>query len=294
MSGLTNNGKEILGNDKVIQRLWKIYGQLFYILKQERYDKEILLLPILESWAQQGKRDSVTVGNTTVDVGVFFTHRAYVRGIAGRREFGDVAFITAFSSLSNGKRIAFANAFQIKVGSSSLDAYRGLFRKTHLHQLNFYRRSLIEALSPLYSILICDFLHYWLIGGGGIPHPIMEIPLSFTWLGDSSKKHTRRYRIKFGRQYLPSRTPFSGIDTMLRSLFLTTGINVEHMLSLCTPSLRKILENILQVGVRASLPSKNDDPMNEYPNETRDEEFRPPKRPISSSIVIATEVVFPE
>lgn len=293
MIRLTNNGKEILAKDNVIRRQWKIYGELFHILKRKKYVKEKELLPILESWAKKGKHDSLTVGNWRVDIGVFYTHRAYIRGITGRREFGDVTFITAFSSKSDRKRVAYANAFQIKVGNSAIDAYRGLFSSTHLNQLNFYRRKLIEALHPLYNSLICDFLHYWLIGGGKIPHPIMEVPLSFTWLGDSSKVYSRRFLTMFGRRYLPNRTLFTGMDTVLRSLFLITGINVKHMLRLCTPSLRKILEKILSTGIRKSLLCNDDDPMNEYLKKNREKEFRP-EFPIASSLVIATEVVFLE
>lgn len=293
MIRLTNKGKEVLAQDKVIKRLWKTYGALFAILRQKSYGNEEDLLPLLKSWAKKGKRDSMAIGNVTVDTGVFYTHRAYIRGISGRREFGDVTFVTCFSSKPMQNRVAYANTFQIKVGDSAIDAYRGLFGSTHRNQLSFYRTKLIEALHPIYIFLICDFLHYWLIGANRVPHPILEIPLSLTWLGNSSKVYSRTFSAKFDRRYLKDATSYAGMDTMLESLLLIAGINVRYMIRLCTPSLRKILESILKMGVHKSLASKNNDPTNINPDQPH--EHRPrPEFPIASSIVVATEVVFLE
>lgn len=216
-----------------------------------------------------------------------------MRGIKGRREFGDVTMITAFSSNIKNLRVAYANTFQIKVGKSAIDAYRNLFSSTHTNQLHFYKKEFIEALGSPYDAIICDFLYYWLISGSTIPHPIMEVPLSFTWLEDSLT-YSRRYSNRLGRRYLPQNVPYAGMDTMLRCLFLTTGININQVLSLSTPSLRNIFESILRIGVRRSLLSGDNNPMNVEPTESDRDEFIPPRYPLSSAIVVATEVEFQE
>jgi hypothetical protein len=297
LAKLVNDGKRILGEDQVFWCLYGLYGGFFRILEQGNYGKEIELLGILEKWARNGTDYLIDRGNITVDASVFNTHQQYIRGGTRRREFGDVTFATIFSHRNQKMRFGFANTFQIKVEFSAIDAYRRLFTSSNQKQLDFYRTSLIEALSPMYDHLICDFLHYFLIGGPNTSHSIMEVPLSFTWLDDSSGAYWGILPSLLASRYITNRYSSAGVDTMIRKLFLTTGININHILPLCTPNLRDTLQRILKSGVRQSKKDGksplNDNSNDKYRNK-ESEEFVPPDFPISSSIVVATEVSFLE
>jgi len=290
---LVNDGKKVLGQDRVFWNLYGLYDGFFKILEHGNYSREIDLLHILERWAINGSSYSTSWGTSNVSAAVFSTHQQYVRGFSKRREFGDVTFATLFSR-PNAKRIGFVNAFQIKVDFSASNAYCNLFVSPNQKQLDFYRTNFIEALDPIYNDLICDFLHYFLIGGPNANHVIMEIPLSATWLDDSSGAYWGILPALLRGRYI-SDGQCAGLDTMIRKVFLTTGINIERILTKCTQNLRDTLQRILDHGVlnskKEEKPFSKDIPPNIY-NER--EEFEPPDRPIASSIVIATEVALSE
>ncbi|MEM2613850.1 MAG: hypothetical protein QXO15_06425, partial [Nitrososphaerota archaeon] len=254
----------------------------------------------LEKWAIDFNKKSRTIydSGVSVDIGVFSTHQDYVRAFRERREFGDVTFMTVFSSTTG--KAAYANTFQIKVSDFAEGAYRELFGH-HFGQLDFYRRGLVKALGKP-EPLLCDFLYYWFIGTE-IPHPIKEVPLSLTWLNSDRAFNWPRYYLR-------------PIDALLRCLFLVTGINVDFLLKqkLCTPELEKIFSQIVEKGVRKSLNNsikrfsdimdvrlrtalerlENKGPLDPYPEKPPEEGFKRPEFPISSRIVIATEVSFKE
>ena len=295
LTKLVNDGKRILGEDPVFWCLNGLYHSFFEILERGDYSKEIELLEILEKWANNGPSCMINRGNVNVCASVFNTHQQYVRGSTKRREFGDVTFATIFSHHRE-KKVGFANTFQIKVDFFTINAYRNLFASSNRRQLDFYRTNLIEALDPMYDSLICDFLHYFLIGAASRDrHPIMEVPLSFTWLDDSSGAYWGILPSILDCRYISGRNTPTGLDTRIRKLLLTTGINIDRVLPLCTPKLRGTLEGILRSGVNeskknAKTTSENDS-NNKYPNKGN-EEFVPPDFPLSSSIVVATEVSF--
>jgi len=302
--GLVIRGRELLATGKLLERIWGSLGKEFFInnLVYGNYKTENELLENLRRWAIYFNRSFHTIRNAAVsiDIGVFCTHQAYVRGVGERREFGDVTFVTVFSSTTD--RTAYANTFQIKVDDFAENAYRGLFSH-HFGQLEFYRRKLIIKLGKPDSLL-CDFLYYWFIGLE-MPHLIKETPLSLTWLPWNKSFNWPKYNLR-------------PLDALLRCLFLITGIDVDFLLrrKLCTPRLEKILLQIVKEGVRKSLeksflnlnesgydirlrsvlenldgngPLK--DPYREKPPEAG---FESPEFPISSEIVIATEVSFKE
>jgi hypothetical protein len=125
-----------------------------------------------------------------------------------------------------------------------------------------------------------------------MPHPIKETPLSLTWLSWNQPFNWPKYNLR-------------PLDTLLRCLFLITGIDVNFLLrqKLCTPSLERILSKIVKEGVRNSI-DKNFLNLNEldnnwalkdpFPEKPPKVEFEPPEYPISSEIIIATEVIFKE
>ena len=295
MTKLVNDGKSVLGQDSVFWNLYGSYSGFFKILELGNYTQEIDLLQILGKWAQNASFCSINNGNVSVDAAVFRTHQQYVRGLIGHREFGDVTFVTMFSNRPKSQKIGFANTFQIKVEFSAVEAYKKLFTSANLAQLNFYRTNLLEALDPIYDHLICDFLHYFLIEGSNKTHSIMEVPLSLTWLDDSSGAYWGILPALLNDRYISNRLGCTGIDTMIRKLFLTTGININRILPLCMPKLRDTLQRILDSGVRNSkkeekLPA-DDNPEGKFKDKAS-EEFVPPEFQISSSVVIATEVSF--
>jgi hypothetical protein len=282
MMDLITRGKEILGDRNVLQTVWNTIGEPLFIdmLRNGNYRREIDLLNILRNWATGARPPflSVPQRDEVVNARVIFTHQTgRVMGRTGR-EFGDITFTTSFYSQQTGERITYANTFQIKVDDTIADAYRELFRGRNLDQLNFYRRNLVLNIGGPYPE-ICDFLYYWLIGRQN-PHPLVEVPLSLTWMANASPFRWPRYPLRYW-------------DTMLRCLFLITGINVDSILNFCTPSLQKILEDISKKGVTKTQQPKATNPINDYP-EKPPTEFKPPEFPISSALVIATEVKFLE
>jgi len=257
--------------------VWRLFGKGFFIdvLRNGNYTKEKELLQILRHWQDSFRPYQILSpsGDVLVDLGAFLTHQAYIRGVKGHREFGDITFATYFSS-DNESRIGYVNAFQIKVSTSAADAYKDLFH-SHANQLNFYRTSLIEAMGGPHPE-ICDFLYYWFIGNQR-PHELKEVPLSFTWVGPSLNVESNRYYMRY-------------TDLMLRCMLLTTGVNVSFVSGFCAPKLRRILNGIAKVGVSKMLEAVKDDPPDDPPREPPQASvFEYPEYPISSSIVIAME-----
>ena len=123
-------GRKVLTKDYVIWRLWRIYGDFFKILRRGKYSKETDLFFILENWVKRGKFERISGDRFNINVGVFRLHRSYPRGIVERKGFGDVAFISAFSTKYN-KRVVYANFFQLKVKETAIKAYRAV-SYTHL------------------------------------------------------------------------------------------------------------------------------------------------------------------
>ncbi|MEM2100287.1 MAG: hypothetical protein QXP45_02995 [Thermoproteota archaeon] len=294
-------GRESLGRGNIVGDIWSLLGKRFFIdkLASGIYSREKELLDDLEKWAIDFNRKSRTIydSGVSVDIGVFSTHQDYVRGFEGRREFGDITFVTIFSSPTS--KVAYANTFQIKVSDFAEKAYRELFRH-HVRQLDFYRRDFVKTLGKP-EPLLCDFLYYWLIGTE-IPHPIKEVPLSLTWLHSDQVFNWPRYYLR-------------PMDTLFRCLFLVTGIDVDFLLKrrLCTPGLEKILRiikegvrkfisnsikrssDIEDVRLRTALEKLGDSgSLDPYPEKPPEEGFERPEFPISSRIVIATEVSFKE
>jgi len=81
-----------------------------------------------------------------------------------------------------------------------------------------------------------------------------------------------------------------GIDNIILKMFLTTGINVDCILPLRTPKLRRILEDIITYGL-AAVKKKVGAPQNLEKERKGDKEL---EDWISSSIIIVTEVTFGE
>lgn len=287
---LVNNGKRIMGEDQVFWGIYGIYNGFFKILEKGNYSREVDLLDYLEKWSINARPHfSVARGNVSVETKVFNTHQRYVQAIT-RREFGDVTFAVLFSD--NNQRVGFMNTFQIKVDSTPLSAYISLFSKNQ-GQLDFYKTNLIEALDPIYDKLICDFLHYFLIGGMSTNHSIMEIPLSLTWFDDHSGSYWSILPAILENRFITGINFPTGVDTIIRKQVLTTGININHVLDICTPKLHKTLEDLLHFGVH-NLKEKSaniDEPDSKFPN---NKEKKNPEFPLSSAVVIATEVTFAE
>ena len=287
---LVNDGKIILGEDAVFSNLTDLYRGLFRVLELAVYTNEKELLQILEKWAQNGTFMTLQSSNYLVHAGIIKTHQRYVYGITGHREFGDITFVTLFSKPSQNQKIGFANTFQIKVDSTPFEAYRKIFDQANWPQLDFYRVNFLQNLALSYDPLACDFLHYFLIGWQSGCHPIMEIPLSLTWLDDTHGTYWKLLPSLLNDGCIINRFGNTGIDTSMRKLFLTTGINIEFLLPFCLPKLKSTLENILKIGVLGT--KGREKPSNEDPpsNEDTDKHDQNLKYPISSSIVIATEV----
>jgi hypothetical protein len=268
------SGREILGREEVLRRLWEVIGEPLFIrhIINGDYDNEPQLLNNLRDWVNGPNRPFLPIPqkDATVNVGVFPTHQRYIR--AGP-EFGDITFATSFSS-PNSKRITYVNTFQIKLGDTPYGAYRELFGGHNLNQLEYYRRDLTLNIGGPYPE-ICDFLYYWLIKQQP-PRSLIEVPLSSTWVG-------RAPLIRWPG-YLPRYR-----DIMYRCLFLITGVNMDSILGLCTDGLRRVLEDITKHGVCPPSQTKTNNSMNDYP-EKPPTEFKPPEFPISSAFVMATEV----
>jgi hypothetical protein len=281
MIELITRGKEALGQRNTLAWIWRVFGREFFTnrLRKGKYSTEEQLLGLMKSWKVDGKSPyfSMASGNPHVNLAMFFTHQAYIGYEKDYKEFGDITFATVFSSRC-GDRIAYVNTFQMKVGNSASEAYKGLFSNS-ARQLNFYRRDLIKDIGGPYP-QICDFLYYWLIGSK-IPHELKEIPLSLMWLDHSLPLRWPRYPLRYR-------------DTMLRSLFLITGLEVNSMLELCKPSLRDILQQISQEGVNEAFEAHANDtpPKPLEPEEHGGSESHKPS--ISSAMVVATEVKFTE
>ena len=289
---LVNNGKFTLGEDQVFNGIWLLFDSFFKVVRSANYTTEKQLLPLLEKWANNSPFYTAHAGNAIVRTGAVKTHKLYVHGVTGYREFGDVTYVTVFRKPSQNLRIAFANTFQIKVDSTELDAYKKLFEAMNKPQLEFYRKDFLEELQLTYNPLICDFLHYLLIGGKSNHHTITEIPLSVTWLQDSSGTYWQMLPAIFSDRSISNSNGCTGIDNIITKMFLTTGINVDFLLNYCYPKLKSTLENILSFDVDTA---KNKS-MNE-PNEPKYEDKKPledENNRISSSIVIATDVLFKE
>lgn len=124
-----------------------------------------------------------------------------------------------------------------------MHAHKEIFGSNTIGQTNFYRKTLLTQLGSIYQHLICDFLYFWLIGKENNPHPILEMPLSYTWI-KIPFKYNIAYRRRFEKLYFKQNSPPAGMSTMLNSLFLISGINIDIVMPLCKPSLKEILKDI--------------------------------------------------
>lgn len=281
-SSLILKGREVLGRLEFLGSIWSnVYEPFFSIIYFDNYRNESMLLNKLLRWASSLKRFSYKTDDVTVFSRVFYTHQHYVRtSKRGRREFGDVSFLTLFSR--SDERIGYVNTFQLKVSSN----ISSLLKNINRSQLDFYRFDFtMRILNNVDKILICDFLWYWMVLNVK-PRILFEIPLSFMWIKDPYKSimlHDFPYsKLSF----------YQSLSIMLRNLLLVTGISVEEVLSYATPRLRDLLYLLLKFGVK-DLPMKLHQ-FNGGEGFPPNKELPKPEFPIGSSIVIATEVSIKE
>ena len=291
LAQLVNSGKNVLGEDQSFTCLSGLYNGFFQILENANYTTEVDLLDAIGKWANTAPICEFNDPGIEVTAKVFRTHQMYVK-TQGRthREFGDVTFVLLFSD--NNRREGFANAFQIKVDQTVEHAYGSLFAGQNFQQLSFYRTNFLERLYQPYNTLICDFLHYFLIGSSW-PHPIAEIPLSYTWLDDRNSGYWTMLRSLLTPRFITGIRSPTGFDTMLRKQFLSTGINIRRILPLCTKSLHDVLKPLVTKGIRRFDEKRSNQQNSEdFPPEKFGDQFKHPDFPLSSSAVIATEIRF--
>ena len=287
---LVIRGRKILGKNKeIIDKLWhQVFEKLFNVIYFRFYRNENELLDILCEWADNHKLVRIEKRNVVIFSKAFCTHRKHAGTRRSWREFGDVTFLMLFSQGS--QRCGYVNTFQLKVGMKFLS----IIKRLDYSQLDFYRRNLVKnVIKPHYELFMCDFLYYWMIEAVK-PRVILEVPLSILWMNTHNMLDKWMF---FLPSFSNSIQSIQGINIMLRNLFLTTGVNVNDVLRLAKPSLKKLLEDILNRGVEKvakQLLSNGG-----YPEHCRDEQDEPEENEfigtsLNSSIVIATEIYFKE
>ncbi|MEM3715038.1 MAG: hypothetical protein QXE05_00320 [Nitrososphaeria archaeon] len=207
-----------------------------------------------------------------INFGVFRTHQKYI-GPGNHREFGDIMFVLLLNDFKS-RRVGYANVYQIKVGQD----FKSILNKVDYRQYRFYNYQLLPSLQrssynwSSVPVMVGDFLYYWLV----FNKRVSEIPLSALTL----ENETIYFRHLINSSAL-------AWTTLLNNTFLVSGISIDHILPLAKPSLRMLLERLLDVGVKVDGSTRI---LYNGGEEDAGEKWDKTEFPIDGRIVIALEI----